>query len=147
GAEVSLRVSDEKPVSVADVDSGTIFYYFRIETDASEDDIDKIMVEFDVRKSWLDNYDLGIYDVKSWKFDGGWEQFPVTVMSENASHVRYSTTVSNLSWFAVSGEKPDQGIRLIWIVMVVVLAIVVIVGLGLWWEWAETRSGIPSRGL
>lgn len=146
-AKVSLRVSDEKPGNITDVSSGIVFYYFNLETDASTDDIDKIMVEFDVRKSWLDNHDLGIYDVKSWKFDGDWEYIPVTVMSENASHVRYSTTFSSLSWFAVSGEGPDQGIRLIWVILVAILAIVVIVGLWLWWEWSQARSGIPNRGL
>lgn len=147
-AYVSLRVQKERPLEVLAGESLNIINYFELKTSISEEKIAEIMIKFRVKKSWLRDKGFERGDVRFWKFKKDKRVLlPVHIDSVDGNYVKYSASVSNLSWFAISAHGVG-GEVVFWLVlsliMSLIIAVIIILKRGRFWEFRASDRGMPS---
>ncbi|MBS3815638.1 MAG: PGF-pre-PGF domain-containing protein, partial [Hadesarchaea archaeon] len=144
GAKIDVRFEETKPTAITKKEPGdATAYYFEIETNVPTENISELVIEFDLEKSWLTNHEFEENYVKLQKLNGDWSEVPMVIIGENNTHINFSTTVSDFSWFALTGERPSPGLGPISIIIIAVIAVLIIALIG-WW-WTQLRGGMPTR--
>lgn len=98
---VTAKIRKLDSVSVP-VEDGQVYQYFELLADGlSADNLDKVVIKFDVSKGWADSYP-NIY--LATLLGTGWEKLPTAQSSETSTTVEYLATASHLSTFAIVGS-------------------------------------------
>lgn len=94
-----IRKLDSVPISIED---GKVYQYFELIADGlSADNLDRVVIKFEVSKGWADSYPT-IY--LATLLGTGWEKLPTTQSAETDTAVEYIATASHLSTFAIVGS-------------------------------------------
>lgn len=94
-----IRKLDSVPISIED---GQVYQYFELIADGlSADNLDRVVIKFEVSKGWADSYPT-IY--LATLLGTGWEKLPTTQSGETSAAIEYLATASHLSTFAIVGS-------------------------------------------
>ena len=85
---------------------GETYQYIKVNSyHVSNDEIDQVILEFTVPKSWFDENDFGLGDIAMMHYnedDEEWQQLPTEFVREEGGIVYYSAVSPSLSYFAIS---------------------------------------------
>ncbi len=73
-------------------------------TNLKEEDLDSVIIKFNVEKSWLADYDLSKDDLAMFRFTEKWEELTTTLTGEDNNHFYYEAETPGFSYFLI-GEK------------------------------------------
>jgi PGF-pre-PGF domain-containing protein len=112
--EVVLRKLEERPPELP-APPGLVYAYVSIDVNVPDEAIENAEIVFWVPKGWLASQGVGRENVVLLRFHGGsWRELPTEALTENATHVGYSSRTPGFSTFAVTArvaareEKPTQ---------------------------------------
>jgi PGF-pre-PGF domain-containing protein len=111
---ITIKAIETLPANVPELKD--VYKYIEITKENMQDeDIDNVVFEFKVPKSWLEGKDPS--KVVLYRFDGSeWKVLPTKVISESSVYVYYEATSPGLSFFAIAlapvpEEKPPEEVE------------------------------------
>jgi len=110
--EVDKNVSDvnvtveavDKPDEITEA-PGIAYGYINITVTNLMDVNATTKIEFKVNKSWLAGHNIDEATIKLNRYDGNWTALPTSKIDEDNTFVYFETKTSELSLFAISGER------------------------------------------
>jgi PGF-pre-PGF domain-containing protein len=102
---ITVTKLDGKPASVVHEVSGKIYKYIEINADnINETHIDKVKMQFEVNKSWINANSIDPNTIALNRYKNGWEKLTTKKTSEDNDFVYYEAETTGFSTFAISGE-------------------------------------------
>jgi PGF-pre-PGF domain-containing protein len=111
--EISVEKLTEKPSAVRELESN-VYQYFDINKKNMEDnDIDKVVVRFEVTRSWIEVNAITKDNIVLKHFkDNVWENLPTILINDDTTKegfVLYEAQGNSLSYFAIAVKEPSLG--------------------------------------
>jgi PGF-pre-PGF domain-containing protein len=96
-----------QPASVVHTISGKVYKYMEIKGDnINETHIDKVKVQFQVNKSWINSNKINRATIALNRYkNNNWEKLTTKELSEDNDYVYYEAETPGFSTFAISGEE------------------------------------------
>jgi len=102
---INVRTSNVNPTNTKIND---IYTYLYVDSNIKREDVNNMIIEFRVKKSWLDKHSYS--DVILLHYNHSvWSSLHTTKYSEDEKYVYYRATTSSFSLFAVMGKKIYHG--------------------------------------
>lgn len=105
--ELDVERMDVKPSRVSNP-PGEAFGYIEINSNASDQEIERAEVDFSVDKDWIDSRQIDPDQVFLMRYNGGWQELETSVDSQNSTHVSYTAETPGFSVFAVAAEDQES---------------------------------------
>lgn len=98
-----------KPATVVHEVTGKIYHYMEInKTNIENEDIDKIKIKFVVNKSWITKNNIDESTITLNRYTTQWDKLTTTKVSETDEEITFEAESPGLSYFAISGEVPEE---------------------------------------
>jgi PGF-pre-PGF domain-containing protein len=109
-SNVQIKIEESsKPADATEVigTEGKVYNYIKItKTNIGDADIDKAMIKFKVKKSWVKDNSIDSNTIALSRYaDGKWNKLPTTKLPEDNDYYYYEAESPGLSVFAIIGEK------------------------------------------
>jgi PGF-pre-PGF domain-containing protein len=102
---ITVTKLDGKPASVTHEISGKVYKYIEIKGDnINETHIDKVKIQFEVNKSWINANSIDPNTIALNRYNNGWEKLSTIKINEDNDFVYYEAETPGFSTFAISGE-------------------------------------------
>jgi len=102
---ITVTKLDGKPASVTHEITGKVYKYIDIDAkNINETHIDKVKIQFEVNKSWINVNDINPDTIALNRYKNSWEKLSTKKTSEDNDFVYYEAETPGFSTFAISGE-------------------------------------------
>jgi len=103
-----ITIDKFNPLDIWEVPSlgRNVYHYFKIDSNLNGK-ISKIDFYFSVDKNWVD--DNSFSQVYLWRYNNKWQKLSTEVVEKNFDNIKYKSTFSDFSYFAVLGEGSSGG--------------------------------------
>lgn len=107
-SEITI-VKSTTPPSGVPTPPDILLNYLTVTTDLSDDDIDSVLISFDVPKTWIIPNNIDPSSVVLRRFTGSWDTLPTTQTGEDGTSIFYDAVSPGLSTFVITGTPlPGQ---------------------------------------
>jgi len=102
---ITVTKLDGKPATVVHEIIGKVYKYIDINAaNINETHIDKVKIQFEVNKSWINANSIDPNTIALNRYKNGWEKLSTKKTSEDNDFVYYEAETTGFSTFAISGE-------------------------------------------
>jgi PGF-pre-PGF domain-containing protein len=102
---IIIQTLAEIPVETLKDVPGRLYTYFEIISNIKDEDINSVVIEFKVSKSWIEDARINKTRISLFRFDDGrWDPLNTILEREEPEHIFYKVRTDRLSIFAVAGE-------------------------------------------
>jgi len=106
---ITVTKLDGKPATVVHEIVGKVYKYIDIDAkNINETHIDKVKIQFEVNKSWINANNIDPDTVALNRYKNGWEKLSTRKTSEDNDYYYYEAETPGFSTFAISGEVKTE---------------------------------------
>ena len=106
-ANISIERIPRKPTHIGVTPPGNIYGYLEISAeDIVQKNVDKVTIQFKVKKSWVAENNIDVNTIKLNRYSGGeWNALATEKIDEDEVYVYFEAESPGLSTFAITGKK------------------------------------------
>ena len=134
---VKVQILKERPMGLVKVAApGVVYQYLNIASEnIAAEDVEKVLIEFRVERSWVDNEDIDEGTITLCRYNAEaneWTSLPTEKIGEDAIYLYFSAESPGLSVFTITGSrvKPFPLALLVAVIAVLIIA----AAIGIWYR-------------
>jgi len=103
--KITVTKIESEPASVVYAITSKVYKYVEITAEKiDETHIDKVKIQFEVNKSWIDDNKIDSDTVFLNRYEDGWEKLPTQKTDEDDDFIYYEAEATGFSTYAISGD-------------------------------------------
>lgn len=104
-ASVTVQTLTSKPTATSGFaisGAETVYRYLEFNSTLSDDEIDEVIIEFQIEKSWLEENGYTTDQIKLTRFNNGaWTELPTTLVSSDSIYYYFEAVSPGFSYYAI----------------------------------------------